>query len=150
MPESAKTMRASLVTLLVKKLLAVEKTLSRFLGGKDPLEKDGLLTPAFLGFLAGSNGKGSTWNAGHPASVPGLGRSPRIGHAAHFSILAWRFPTDRGACWARVHGVTDSQTRLSGQAEHSSTESMNFRSRHTQRGGAHWSVSQASRILEKL
>ena len=28
-------------------------------------------------------------------------------------ILAWRIPTDRGARWAMVHGVTESQTRLS-------------------------------------
>ena len=150
MPESTITMRASLVTLLVKKLLTVERTLFRFLGGKDSLEKDRLPTPVFLGFPALSNGKGSTCNAGHPASVPGLGRSPRIGHAAHFSILAWRFSMDRGAWRATVHGVTNSQAWLSGQVEHSSTESMNFQSRHTQRGGAHWSVSQANRILEKL
>ena len=25
-------------------------------------------------------------------------------------ILAWRIPIDRGAWWARVHGVTKSQT----------------------------------------
>ena len=29
------------------------------------------------------------------------------------SILAWRIPTDRGAWWATVHGVTKSQTQLS-------------------------------------
>ena len=29
------------------------------------------------------------------------------------SILAWRFPMDRGACWATVHGVARSWTRLS-------------------------------------
>ena len=27
--------------------------------------------------------------------------------ATHFSILAWRIPTDRGAWWAKVHGVTE-------------------------------------------
>ena len=35
------------------------------------------------------------------------------GMATHSSILAWRMPTDRGAWWATVHGVTKSQTRLS-------------------------------------
>ena len=30
--------------------------------------------------------------------------------AAHSSILAWRIPTDRGACKATVHGVDKSQT----------------------------------------
>ena len=35
------------------------------------------------------------------------------GLAAHSSILAWRIPTDRGAWWAIVLGVTKSWTRLS-------------------------------------
>ena len=33
--------------------------------------------------------------------------------ATHSSILAWRIPTDRGAWWATVHGVTKSQATLS-------------------------------------
>ena len=32
------------------------------------------------------------------------------GMATHSSILAWRVPMDRGAWWARVHGVAKSQT----------------------------------------
>ena len=32
------------------------------------------------------------------------------GMATHSSILAWRTPMDRGAWWATVHGVTESQT----------------------------------------
>ena len=35
------------------------------------------------------------------------------GMATHSSIIAWRIPTDRGAWWATVHGVTKSQTQLS-------------------------------------
>ena len=31
------------------------------------------------------------------------------GMATHSSILAWRIPMDRGAWWATVHGVTESQ-----------------------------------------
>ena len=27
--------------------------------------------------------------------------------AAHSSILAWRIPTERGAWWAILHGVTE-------------------------------------------
>ena len=46
-------------------------------------------------------------------SIPGLGRSPGGGHATHFSILVWRIPTDRGAWWVTVHGVTNSWTWLS-------------------------------------
>ena len=39
------------------------------------------------------------------------------GMATHPSILARRIPKDRGAWRAAVHGVTKSQTRLSGQAQ---------------------------------
>ena len=35
--------------------------------------------------------------------------------AIHSRILAWRIPMDRGAWWAAVHGVTNSQTQLSAQ-----------------------------------
>ena len=31
------------------------------------------------------------------------------GMATHSSILAWRIPMERGAWWATVHGVTESQ-----------------------------------------
>ena len=32
------------------------------------------------------------------------------GTVTYSSILAWRIPMDRGACWATVHGVAKSQT----------------------------------------
>ena len=32
------------------------------------------------------------------------------GMAIHYSILAWRIPTDRGAWWAIVHGIEKSWT----------------------------------------
>ena len=32
------------------------------------------------------------------------------GMATHFSILAWRIPTDGGTWWATVHGVTKNWT----------------------------------------
>ena len=35
------------------------------------------------------------------------------GMATHSSIPAWRIPMDRGAWGATVHGVIESQTRLS-------------------------------------
>ena len=34
------------------------------------------------------------------------------GMATHSSILAWENPTDRGAWWATVHGVTKNRTQL--------------------------------------
>ena len=41
------------------------------------------------------------------------------GMATHSSILAWRIPMDRGAWWAAVHGITQSQTQLRDYAQHS-------------------------------
>jgi len=41
-------------------------------------------------------------------SIPELGRSPVM--AAHSSILAWKYPMDRGAWQATGHQVTKSQT----------------------------------------
>ena len=32
------------------------------------------------------------------------------GMVTHSNTLAWRIPLDRGAWWATVHGVTESQT----------------------------------------
>jgi len=34
------------------------------------------------------------------------------GMATQTSIFAWRIPMDRGACWATVHTVIESQTGL--------------------------------------
>ena len=43
-------------------------------------------------------------------SVPGLGRFPGGGNGNPFSILCLENPMDRGAWWATVYGVTQSQT----------------------------------------
>ena len=41
------------------------------------------------------------------------------GMANHSSILAWRIPMDRGAWWATVHGVTESdRTERLSTAQH--------------------------------
>ena len=42
------------------------------------------------GFPGGSDSKESACNAGEQDSIPGLGRCPGDGMAAHSSILAWR------------------------------------------------------------
>ena len=47
------------------------------------------------------------------SSIPGSGRSPGEGMATHSSILIWKFPFDKGALWARVHGVAESLIQLS-------------------------------------
>ena len=43
----------------------------------------------------------------------GWGDPLEEGMATHSSILAWRIPMDRGACWATVHGVAKHRTPLS-------------------------------------
>ena len=63
------------------------------------------------GFPGGSDGKESACNAGDLDSVPGLGRSTG-GRHGNLNILAWRIPMERGAWWARIHGVAKSQKRL--------------------------------------
>ena len=48
--------------------------------------------------------------------------------ATHSSVLAWRIPTDRGAWWAVVHGVAESDM----------TERL---STHTHTGQGNWPTS---------
>ena len=72
-------MWAFLIAQLIKNLPAMQETLVRFLGQEDPLEKDRLPTPVFLGFPGGSAGKESACNEGDLGSIPGLGRSPGEG-----------------------------------------------------------------------
>ena len=54
-----------------------------------------------MGFCGGADSKESVCNTGNPGSIPGSGRSC-LDNAM-----------DRGAWWATVHGVTESQTQLS-------------------------------------
>ena len=58
------------------------------------------------GFPDGSVIKNLPANAGDTGLIPGLGRSlgVRNGNPLQYSCL--RNPTDRGAWWATVHGVT--------------------------------------------
>ena len=65
----------SLVAQLVKNPPAMQETLVQFLGQEDPLEKDRLPTPVFLGFCLGSAGKESAFSEGDLGLIPGLGRS---------------------------------------------------------------------------
>ena len=45
-----------------------------------------------MGFPGGSEVKASASNVGNLGLIPGSGRSPGEGVAAHSSILAWRIP----------------------------------------------------------
>ena len=104
---------ASLVAQLIKNLPAMQETPVRFLGQEDPLRRDRLPTPVFLGFPGGSDSKESTCNAGDLGSIPGLGRSPGEGNGYPLQYSCLEYPMDRGAWRATVHRVTKSQTRLS-------------------------------------
>ena len=48
-------------------------------------------------------------------SVPGLGRSPGEGNGSPLQYSCLENPVNRGAWRATVHGVANSQTRLSDQ-----------------------------------
>ena len=44
------------------------------------------------------------------SSIPGLGGSPGRGHGDPLQYSCLENPMDRGAWWATVHGVTESNT----------------------------------------
>ena len=69
-------MEASLVAQLIKNPPAMQETPVQLLGWEDPLEKDRLPTPVFLGFPCDSAVKESACNLGDLGSIPRLGRSP--------------------------------------------------------------------------
>ena len=64
--------------------------------------------PTSLDFPGGSDSKASVYNAGDPGSIPGSGRSPGEGHGNPLQYSCLENPMD-----CIVHGVTNSQTRLS-------------------------------------
>ena len=63
--------------------------------------------------LVGEIVKNPPANAGDLASTPGSGRSPGGGHGNPLQYSCLDNPMDRGAWWATVHRVTQSQTQLS-------------------------------------
>ena len=54
--------------------------------------------------------KESTCSAGDSSSIPGLGRSPVGGNGNPLQYSCLENPMDRGAWWATVHGVAESDT----------------------------------------
>ena len=61
-------------------------------------------------FPGGSEGKESSCNAGDRGSILGWEDPLQNGIATHSSILDWRIPMDRGAWWATIHGIAESDT----------------------------------------
>ena len=53
-------------------------------------------------------GKESTCQEGDVGSIPGLRRSPRDGNGILLQYSCLESPIDRGAWWATVHGVAES------------------------------------------
>ena len=60
-----------------------------------------------------SDGKASACNEGDLGSIPGSGRSPGEGNGNPLQYSCLENPMYGGAWWATVHGVAESQTRLS-------------------------------------
>ena len=69
-------------------------------------------------FPCGSAGQESTCNARNLGSIPGLGRSPGEGNSYPLQYSCLENSKDKGAWWAKVHGVTKSWTRLSTAQHH--------------------------------
>ena len=65
-----------------------------------------------VGFLGGSDGKESAYNAGDLGLIPRLGKSLGKGNGNPLLFSCLENLMDRGACRATVHGVTKSWTRL--------------------------------------
>ena len=91
--------------------------LGRSLGeGKGhPLQYCGLENSIWLFwcFPGGSDSKASACNSGDLGLIPGSGRSPGEGKGYRLQYSCLESSMERGAWRAAVHGVTESQTRLS-------------------------------------
>ena len=66
-----------------------------------------------LSLFADDMVKASASNAGDPGSIPGSGRSPGEGNGNPLQYSCLENPMDGGDWLATVHGVAESQTRLS-------------------------------------
>ena len=62
--------------------------------------------------LHSSVGKESACSTGDPGSIPGSRRSPGAGNGNPLQYSCLENPTDRGAWWSTINGVTKSQTWL--------------------------------------
>ena len=73
-----------------------------------------------VGFPGSSAGKESACNEGDLGSIPGLGRSPEEGKGYPLQCSCLENSVDRGAWWATVRGVAESDTaELLSTAQHS-------------------------------
>ena len=63
-----------------------------------------------MGFPGGANGKKSACSAGDLGLTPGLGRSPGKGNDNPLQHSCLENPMDKGAWWATVHRIAESET----------------------------------------
>jgi len=68
----------------------------------------GLLNTKKSGLPRWLSGKKSTCQSGDPGLIPGLGRSPEEGNGNLLWYSCLENPMDRGAWWATVHAVAES------------------------------------------
>ena len=66
-----------------------------------------------VGFPGGSEVKNLPVNAGDTGSIPRSGRFPGEGNSHPLQYSCLGNPMDRGAWWATVNGIAESQTQLS-------------------------------------
>ena len=71
------------------------------------------LLSLYVGFPGSTAGKESAVYAGDLGLIPELGRSPGEGHDNLLQYSSLENPKDRGAWWAKVHGVAKSPMWLS-------------------------------------
>ena len=62
-----------------------------------------------MGFPCGSDGNASVYSAGDLGSIPGSGRSLGEGNGNPLQYSCLGNPMDRGAWWAIVRGVSESE-----------------------------------------
>ena len=80
--------------------------------------------PGQRGFPGGSVVKNPPANAGQArdvGSIPGSGRSPRVGKSNPIQYSCLENSTDREAWWALIHGIAKSQTQPKQLRTHTST-----------------------------
>ena len=76
----------------------------------DPVRKDVFFRKGFPGGAMVKNPPANVGDARDMASIPGLGRSPAVGNGNSLQYPCLGNPMDRGAWWATVHGVAESDT----------------------------------------
>ena len=87
--------------------------LESWMQGEISVTSDMQMTPPFWGSPGSSDRKASAYNTRDPGLIPGSGRSPGEGNSNPLQYSCLEIPMDRGAWWAKIHGLSKSQTRLS-------------------------------------